>query len=51
MQRFLYRSKDIEGVDRDALQREILDVVTAEGVLGLICRGECTPAALADSTD
>lgn len=28
--RFLFRSKDIEGVDRDALQRDILDIVSRE---------------------
>ena len=31
LQRFLYRANDIEGVDRAALQRDILDVVVKEG--------------------
>lgn len=31
LQRFLYRANDIEGVDRAALQRDILDVIVKEG--------------------
>ena len=31
LQRFLYRANDIEGVDKVALQRDILDVVVKEG--------------------
>lgn len=31
LQRFLYRSKDIEGLDRAALQRDIMDTISTEG--------------------
>ncbi len=33
-QRFLYRTKDIEGVDRPALQQNIQEIIFTEGELG-----------------
>jgi hypothetical protein len=56
VQCFLYRANDIEGVDRAALQRDILDVIAKEGETGawcpanLACNGITPPDAVHSST-